>query len=89
MDNLKIKKGESYTYEQIKKIYKNAVLETINKPMGEIKDKELKGKAEDPHLQLSMMLSGMLILQTMENNLFEKENNLHLLQNEKEEKINE
>lgn len=46
MENLKIEKGKTYTYEEIKEIYKKA-----------------------------MMLSGIVILHTMEDNMFEKEEN--------------
>lgn len=68
MENLKIKKGKTYTYEELKEIYKNAMMETMNKPTG----KHEQG-ADDVHFQLSMMLSGIVILHTMEDNMFEKE----------------
>lgn len=44
MENLKIKKGKTYTYEEIEKVFNNALKETINNPFGEIKDKEAKEK---------------------------------------------
>lgn len=68
MENLKIRKGKTYTYEELREIYKNAMMETMNKPTG----KHEQG-ANDAHFQLSMMLSGIVILHTMEDNMFEKE----------------
>lgn len=73
MENLKIEKGKSYTYEELKEIYKNATIKTIGEPFGKIEDEKLRKESEDPHLQFSTMLSGMIILHTMEENLFEKE----------------
>lgn len=73
MENLKIEKGKTYTYEEIKKIYNNAMKETINKPFGEIEDKEAKEKSEDPIFQLNTMLAGMVVLHTMKDNMFVKE----------------
>lgn len=77
MENLKIEKRKTYTYEEIKEIYDNAMKETINKPFGEIKDEKLRKESEDPHLQFSTMLSGLVILHTMEDNMFEKEEKNH------------
>lgn len=66
MKNLKIEKGRLYTYEEIKEIYNNAMMKTMDKPTN--------GKHEDDtRFQITMMLSGMLILTTMESNMFEKE----------------
>lgn len=73
MENLKIEKGKTYTYEELKEIYRKAMMQTLDKPFGEIEDKELKEKSEDPQLVISTMLSGMVILHTMEDNLFVKE----------------
>ncbi|MBQ9657680.1 MAG: hypothetical protein IJV31_02800 [Clostridia bacterium] len=75
MENLKIEKGKTYTYEELKEIFKNAMGETIHKPFGDIKDEKLKKESEDPHFQFSTMLSGIVILHTMENNMFAKEDN--------------
>lgn len=72
-NSLKIEKGKTYTYEELKEIFKNAMSETIQKPFGEIEDKKLRKESEDPHLQFSTMLSGIVILHTMSNNIFEKE----------------
>ena len=47
MENLKIKKGKTYTYEELKEIYKNAMMETMNKQTG----KHEQG-ADDSHFQL-------------------------------------
>lgn len=66
MENLKIEKGKTYTYEELKEIYNNAMMRTMDNPTGE-------HHKDDAKFQLSMMLSGMVILHTMENNLFEKE----------------
>ncbi len=68
MENLKIEKGKTYTYEEIKEIYNNAMMKTMDKPTGEHHENNAK-------FQLSMMLSGMVILHTMEDNMFEKEVN--------------
>ncbi len=68
MENLKIEKGKTYTYDEIKEIYKNAMMQTMDKPAGD-------NHKDDAKFQLSMMLSGMVILHTMENNMFEKEEN--------------
>ena len=66
LKNIKIEKGKSYTYEQLKEIYQNAMIKTMDKPAG---DKH----TDDANFQLTMMLSGMVILHTMEDNMFEKE----------------
>lgn len=68
MENLKIEKGKIYTYDEIKEIYKNAMMQTMNKPAG-------NNHKDDAKFQLTMMLSGMVILHTMEDNMFEKEEN--------------
>lgn len=73
MENLKIEKGKTYTYEELKEIYKNAMKKTIEEPFGDIKDKELKEQSQDFHIQISTMLSGIIILHTMEDNLFKEE----------------
>lgn len=64
--NIKIEKGKTYTYDEIKEIYKNAMLKTASDPTG-------GRKKEDAKLQVSLMLSGMVILTTMEDNMFEQE----------------
>lgn len=66
MENLKIEKGKTYTYEEIKEIYNNAMMRTMDAPAGD-------NHKDDAKFQLSMMLSGMVILHTMENNMFKKE----------------
>ena len=66
MENLKIEKGKTYTYEELREIYQNAMMRTMDKPAGE-------HHTDDAKFQLSMMLSGMVILHTMEDNMFEKE----------------
>ena len=73
MENFKIEKGKTYTYEELKEIFKEAMKKTINKPFGEIKDEELKKESQDPHLQFTTMLSGIVILHTMEENMFTEE----------------
>ena len=67
MENLKIEKGKTYTYEELKEIYNNAMMHTIDNPTESHKD--------NAKYQLSLMLSGIIILNTLENNLFEKEEN--------------
>lgn len=64
----KIEKNKTYTYEEIKEIYKNAMLATLEKPTG---NSEV-GK-DDKLFQFQMMLSAAVILNTMEENLFEEE----------------
>lgn len=64
----KIQKGRSYTYEELKDIYKDAMAKTAANPTGDSK----KAK-EDAQFQFSMMLSSMVILSEMEKNLFEKD----------------
>lgn len=66
MENLKIEKGKTYTYEEIKEIYENAMIKTINEPTGDT-------HKDDAKFQFTMMLSGTVILHTMEDNMFEKE----------------
>lgn len=73
MENLKIEKGKNYTYEEIKKVFNNAMKETINNHFGEIEDKKAKEKTEDPIFQLNTMLAGMVVLHTMKDNMFVKE----------------
>lgn len=73
MENLKIEKGKNYTYEEIKKVFNNAMKETINNPFGEIEDKKAKEKTEDLIFQLNTMLAGMVVLHTMKDNMFVKE----------------
>lgn len=68
MENLKIRKNKTYTYEELKEIYNNAMMATLDKPAGD--NEKVK---DDAKFQLSMMLSGMVILHTLEENLFEKE----------------
>lgn len=40
---------------------------------GKIEDKEAKEKTEDPIFQLNTMLAGMVVLHTMKDNMFVKE----------------
>lgn len=68
MEILKIEKGKTYTYEEIKEIYKNAMMQTMDKPAG-------NHHTDDAKFQFSRMLSGIVILHTMEDNMFEKEEN--------------
>lgn len=70
MENLKIEKEKTYTYEEIKQIYQDAMMRTMDKPAGD-------HHTDDAKFQLSMMLSGMVILHTMEDNMFEKEEKDH------------
>ncbi len=65
-----LKKDKTYTYEELKEIYKEAMLKTMDKPTG---DREKKEGEDSAKLQFSLMLSGMIILHTMEDNLFGKE----------------
>lgn len=64
----KIEKNKTYTYEEIKEIYENAMIATLEKPTGNNET----GK-DDAGFQFQMMLSAAVILHTMEENLFEKE----------------
>lgn len=66
MEDLKIEKGKTYTYKEIKRIYKNAVMRTVENPT--------KGEhTDDAKFQISMMLSGLVILHVMEDNMFAEE----------------
>ena len=76
MENKKIEKGKSYTYEELKEIYESAITHTLVEPTG--------GKDKDAKFQFSLMLSGMIILHTLKDNLFEKESNLVEFKNDKE-----
>lgn len=77
MENLKIEKGKTYTYEEIKEIYKKATVETLADPMDEKneKDEEIKEKKKDSDAKFTMLLSGMVLFHTLENNLFDQEEN--------------
>lgn len=75
MKNLKIEKGKTYTYEEIKEIFKNATVTTLADPMDERneKDEEMKEKMKDSDAKFTMFLSGMVLFHTLENNLFDQE----------------
>lgn len=77
MENLKIEKGKTYTYEELKEIYKNATAITMTDPMNERKEKdpELKAKMNDADIKFIMLLNGMILFHTLEDNLFQKEEN--------------
>jgi hypothetical protein len=77
MEILKIEKGKTYTYEEIKEIYKNAMAATLADPMDERneKDEKRKEKMENSDAKFTMFLSGMILFHTLENNLFEQEEN--------------
>lgn len=79
MENLKIEKGKTYTYEEIKEIYKNATAITMADPMDERneKDSEIKEKKNDADMKFTMLLTGMILFHTLEHNLFEKEEKDH------------
>ncbi len=65
-----LKKDRSYTYEELKNIYKEAMMKTMENPTG---DRETKEVEDSSKLQFSLMLSGMILFHTMEDNLFGKE----------------
>jgi len=75
MGNLKIEKGKTYTYEEIKGIFKNATAITLADPMDERneKDEKVKEKMKDSDAKFTMFLSGMILFHTLKNNLFEQE----------------
>ncbi len=77
MENFKIEKGKTYTYEEIKEIYKKATVETLADPMDEKNERneEMKEKMKNSDAKFTMFLSGMILLHTLENNLFEQEEN--------------
>ena len=68
MENLKIEKGKTYTYDEIKEIYQNAMVKTMSEPTGDRFE-------DDSDFKLSMILSGIVLFHTMEDNMFEKEKN--------------
>lgn len=75
MENLKIKKGRTYTYEEIKEIYKDAMATTLADPMDEEneKDEEKREKMKNSDAKFTMFLSGIILFHTLEDNLFDKE----------------
>lgn len=77
MEILKIEKGKTYTYEEIKEIYKNAMAATLADPMDERNEKDEKRKEKMKNLdaKFTMFLSGMILFHTLEDNLFEQEEN--------------
>lgn len=77
MEILKIEKGKTYTYEEIKEIYKNAMIATLADPMDERneKDEKRKEEMENSDVKFTMFLSGMILFHTLEDNLFEQEEN--------------
>lgn len=77
MENLKIEKGKTYTYDEIKEIYKKATAATLADPMDERKEKdeEMKEKMKNSDVKFTMFLSGMILFHTLENNLFDQEEN--------------
>lgn len=77
MENLKIEKGKTYTYKEIKEIYKNAMAATLADPMDERNEKDEKRKEEmkNSDAKFTMFLSGMILFHTLEDNLFEQEEN--------------
>ena len=77
MENLKIEKGKTYTYKEIKEIYKNEMAATLADPMDERNEKDEKRKEEmkNSDVKFTMFLSGMILFHTLEDNLFEQEEN--------------
>ena len=77
MEILKIEKGKTYTYEEIKEIYKNAMAATLADPMDERNEKDEKRKEEmkNSDVKFTMFLLGMILFHTLEDNLFEQEEN--------------
>lgn len=75
MKNLKIEKGKTYTYEEIKEIYENATITTLADPTDEKneKDGEIKEKIKNSYKKFTIVLSGMILFHTLENNLFDQE----------------
>lgn len=75
MKKLKIEKGKTYTYEEIKEIYKKATVATLADPMDEKneKDEERKEKIKNSDMNFTMFLSGMVLFHTLESNLFDQE----------------
>ena len=74
MEILKIEKGKTYTYEEIKEIYKNAMAATLADPMDERNEKDEKRKEEmkNSDAKFTMFLSGMILFHTLEDNLFDQ-----------------
>ena len=73
-ENKKIEKNKTYTYEELKKLYKNAMMKTLDNPTGECDIKEIEQDADKrAKILFSLMLSGVLILAEMKKNLFENE----------------
>lgn len=73
-ENKKIEKNKTYTYEELKRLYKNAMMKTLDNPTGKCDTKEIEQDADKrAKISFSLMLSGVLILAEMEKNLFENE----------------
>lgn len=75
---IKIKKDRTYTYEEIKDVFKLAKQETIKKPIDQkTRQKIIDGDKviEKDMIQFEFMMSleSIILFDTLENNLFEKE----------------
>ena len=77
MEILKKEKEKTYKYEEKKEIYKNAMGATLADPMDERNEKDEKRKEEmkNSDAKFTMFLSGMILFHTLEDNLFEQEEN--------------
>lgn len=72
MEILKIEKGKTYTYEEIKEMFEDAAAETCVNPFGDI---EKLDKKPSTGMEVSAMLLGVIITHTLGDNLFEQEEN--------------
>lgn len=75
---IKIKKDRTYTYEEIKDIFELAKEKTIREPLDKetkkkMIDKDERMKKELYHFEFMMGLESIILFDTLENNLFEKE----------------
>ena len=66
----KIKKDKVYTYEEIKEIFEEAATKTCANPFGDV---EKLDKKPSTSMKVSAMLLGVIMIHTLEENLFEDE----------------
>jgi hypothetical protein len=67
-----IEKGKKYNYDELKELFDKARMETLKNPID-------KSRIDDEHkddiaqMQFGLMLNGMILFHTLEDNLFESE----------------
>ena len=64
--------NNKYTMKEFKEMFDKAVIKTLKNPEGKRADKE-DAKHLDENGKFSLMISGMLLFNTLEENLFKNE----------------